>query len=240
MKHFLFVVAVGGLLLLSVSPAHASAFITITKSGKVRQNVLGEATSTQNQTTVQSAVNSAKDLADATLSIIKEGEKSLLTIQTEAGTKQENVTKLTQDIVEVEQNQSPKSIKIGKVDDSFGISQSGITALTSYPIHINTSTKTISVSTNSGDRIVSVMPDEAVETLVRANIINTISKDGQMVLGENENGELTYSIPAERRVNLFNIHTVSVEVSTVVSATNGKVLKVDQPQWLKFFGFLFS
>ncbi len=239
-KNIVFVCTV--LFLFGVStPTHASALITVTKEGKVRTNVLGDSTSVQaTAMKVTSAINNAKDLADATLSIVKQGEKSLLSIQSAQGTKQEDITKLNQDIVEIEQNQVPKSIKIGKVDDSFGISQSGITALTSFPIHIDASNKIISVATDSGERIVSVMPDDAVETLVRANIINTISQDGQMVLGESDTGELTYSIPAEREVNLFNVHTITVPVNTTVSATSGKVLKIDQPQWLKFFGFLFS
>ncbi len=205
----------------------------------MRQNVLGDSTSSGSMT-VQSTLSTARDLADATLSIIKEGEKSLLTVQTGAGTKEQDVTKLTDSIVEIEQDQGSKTIKIGKVDSNFGISQSGITALTSYPIHIDAASKTISVATNSGERIIAVMPDDALETLVRANIVNTISQDGQVVLGENENGELTYSIPAERNVNLFNIHTIAVPVNTTVSATSGKVLKIDEPQWLKVFGFLFS
>lgn len=225
----------------TASVIHAEALITVTKDGSVRSNVLGDSIDiTSGVQKVQSAVLSAKGLADATLSIVKNGEKSLLSIDSPQGSSKEDITKLTGNIVEVEQSVSPKSIKIGAIDSNFGISQSGITALTTYPIHIDASSKTISVATGSGERIIAIMPDDAVETLVRANIINTISKDGQMVLGEGENGELTYSIPAEREVNLFNIHTILVPVNTTVSATSGKVLKIDQPQWLKLFGFLFS
>jgi len=227
------------LFFLFTTSVQASSFVTVTREGKTRQNVLGDSTSVGTMT-VQSALSGARDLADATLSIIKEGEKSLLTVQTPTSTKEQDVTKLTDSIVEIEQSQGSKTIKIGKIDDNFGISQSGITALTSYPIHIDAASKTISVATNSGERIIAVMPNDALETLVRANIVNTISQDGQVVLGENENGELTYSIPAERNVNLFNVHTVAVQVNTTVSATSGKVLKIDEPQWLKFFGFLFS
>jgi len=226
-------------LLSAVSPVSA-AFLTVTKDGSVRTNVLGDATSEKGDMKVASVIASAKQVADATLSIIKDGEKSFLSIESPTGNDRKDVTSLTQDIVEIEQDDAPKTITIGKVDDNFGISQAGITALTSYPIHINAEDRTISVATGSGERIVHILPDEAVETLVRANIINVLSQDGQVVLGESDTGELTYSIPAERNINLFNIHTVQVPVNTTVSATSGKVLKIDQPKWLTLFGFLFS
>ena len=143
------------------------------------------------------------------------------------------------DLVEVEARANTNDLKIGGSDNKFTIEENGIIATTQFPITIDANKNTLSVTTNSGTRTIAILPYEAATVLMHSKLINKITGN-QINLSENSNGELQYSISGSRNINLFNVATITANINSTVSATNGDVIKVDEPQWLKFFGFLFS
>ncbi len=143
------------------------------------------------------------------------------------------------DFVEVEARANTNDLKIGGSDNKFTIEENGIIATTQFPITIDANKNILSVTTNSGTRTIAILPYEAATVLMHSKLINKITGN-QINLSENSNGELQYSISGSRNINLFNVATITANVNSTVSATNGDVIKVDEPQWLKFFGFLFS
>lgn len=150
-----------------------------------------------------------------------------------------DVTNLKESLVEVEARGDTNDLKIGSTDNKFTIEENGIKAITSFPITVDPKKDELSVTTNSGSRLVSILPYEAIVSLMRGKFIDTV-KANQISLNENSRGQLEYSVKGTKKVNLFNVASVNADVETVVSASNGEIMKINEPEWLKFFGFLFS
>ncbi len=150
-----------------------------------------------------------------------------------------NVTNSKEDLVEVEARADTNNLKISSVDNKFSIEENGITAQTQFPIIIDADKNTLSVTTKSGTRLISILPYEASTLLMRAKLINKVTNNA-INLSENEGGQLQYLVSGVKNINLFNVATITANVNSTVSATSGEILKIDEPQWLKFFGFLFS
>lgn len=150
-----------------------------------------------------------------------------------------DVTDLKGDLVDISARGDSNDIKIGQQDGKFVFYENGVSAATSYPITIDPIKNQLTLSTDSGQRILSILPYEAAISLIRAKMIDSVDNN-RMNLVENTDGQLQYVINGTRNINLFNVAKIDAKVISTVSATDGKIMKVDEPQWLKFFGFLFT
>ena len=141
------------------------------------------------------------------------------------------------DTVEVAARANSNDLKIGTNGNQFTIEENGIVANTSFPITIDPVKNELTVTTNSGSRLLSILPFEATVVLTRGKFIDNI-KDNQISLSEDSNGLLQYSINGVRNINIFNVAKVSGDVSSNVSASNGEIIKVNEPVWLRLLGVI--
>ena len=192
------------------------AIITVAPNGKILEQVLGDSTLQVKSVAEGVAVANGKiELSNAG------------TINTK------------EDLVEVEARGNSNDLKIAASGNEFNIGENGIVASTAFPITIDPVKNELSVTTSSGERVVTVLPYEAALVVKRGKFIDDINSN-QITLSEDSKGELQYLIKGERNINLFNLATIKADVSSNVSASTGEILKLDEPQWLRLFGFLFS
>ena len=203
-----------------------AVFVTINSSGVPIWHVLG----TETQITVKNVASSAYS-SDSQIALSNEGGKVSLNGM--------DVSNFKGDLVEIEARGDANDIKIGQDGGRFALSEKGIVANTDFPIIINPTKNELTLSTPTGNRLISVWPYEATLILTRAKMIDGV-KENKINLEESSNGELEYKINGEKNVNLFNIVNIKADVAATVSATTGEVLNLDEPQWLKFFGFVFK
>lgn len=218
---------------LSNNPVSA-ALVNIDNKGQVIWQVLGDSTNLPIPKPSQLEVKSVADNKAAfnnQIALTNENGKITLNGM--------DVTNLNQSLIEVEQRGNANDLKIAASGNMFNIEEQGITAQTLFPITVDPIKNELSVKTNSGDRLLSILPYEATLSVIRANIINKVNSN-QIKLAESTSGILEYSVSGIRNINLFNVAKIEVPVTSNVSASTGEILKVDEPQWLKFFGFLFS
>lgn len=150
-----------------------------------------------------------------------------------------DVTNLKETLVDVEARGSANELKIGQNNGQFTLVENGIVANTGFPITIDPVDATLTVTTPTGARLLSILPYEAILSLMRAKLIDQVNGK-QINLSETQSGELQYGVNGTRHINLFNLTKIDVDIHSSVSATTGEILKLDEPQWLKVFGFLFS
>ncbi len=219
-----------------------AALITINSKGEAIWQVLGSEVSSlsipkQGEITIKNVATSTTPPTNMEIALSQDNGKISLSVD---GQNQVNlVGSQNPDLIEIEQRGDTNELKIGSLDDKFIIQEKEIRALTSFPITINPTKNELSVKTDSGMRLISILPYEAILSLIRANIINK-TKSNDINLTESSKGELQYEINGERNINLFNLAKIDVPVTSQVSASTGEVLKVDQPTWLKILGFLFT
>jgi len=225
--------------------AHA-AVLTLTADGGVVWKVLSsesEITLVPPERTsleVKNIVDATPPPEDTVIMLEKNDGKLSLKVTGGNTPREIDVTDINQDIIEIEQGNEPQKIKILASGEDFVISQKGVFAQTSYPIQINPKSHELSVQTPSGLRYIAVLPHEAVENAVKANVLNVLSSGGKIILSEDQKGELEYTITGERVVNILKLIEFTVPVDTSVSASNGRILEINQPVWFSLIGFLFT
>lgn len=149
-----------------------------------------------------------------------------------------DVSNIKDNLVEIEARPNSNNLKIKNDNGQFNIEENGINALTSFPITIDPVKNELAVETASGTRIISVLPYEATLTLIRNKTIDNV-KDNKILLLENSKGELQYEVNGSKNFNLLNVISIKADITSLISASNGEVLEIKGPEWLKFVGFIF-
>lgn len=235
---------VAALLLGLVFPVSASAkLISIQDDGEIVWSVLSSGVDVDLEIPKSSNIEvkeaaKSKPADDAKILLQRDGEKVSMIVNTGSYEKELDVTDWEDSVIEIEERPELRQISINVVDGRFAIKQRNITALTDYPISIDTETAKLSVTTESGDRLVSVLPYDAVASLVRTRIISRVAEGGVDLVEEER--ELTYRVSGEKLLNLFNVYEHPVQMSVVVSASTGEVVEIEAPIWYKAISFLFT
>jgi hypothetical protein len=170
----------------------------------------------------------------------KEGDEIQVKMQKDGKTQVANATDYKDTLVEIEARDDTRKVKILAKDGKFILQESGLDAVTEYPVEIDATEAKIGVKAPSGLRYLEVLPYEAFQTLVKGRALDDIeSGDTAVVLTENDAGELHYVIKGEKELDL-KVYKVNVPVTATISATTGKLLTVDAPIWFKVVGFFIS
>lgn len=226
------------------SPTEANAALVHIKSGVMTVNVLGSESSLAlgipKKESLQIKDVASADASDTShVSLSQENGRFSLNVATGEGQKSMDVTDYKDSLVEIEEYDQARKIRIGIVDGKFSIMENGITAITEFPINVDPKNAQITVTAPSGVRYLAILPFEAYQGLVKARIISTIGAGVNLTISEGEKGELSYMVPGQKMINVFNLFNYPVDVNTTVSASTGEVLFVDEPIWLKVLGFAF-
>ncbi len=225
------------------TPAKAT-LLTVRESGEIVWKVLSSEDSLALNTpqreslTVKEVAVGGNIDSEKTISLLRDGDKFKLTVNSPDGEKDLDVTDISGELIEIEERPQVKKIQIGHQGDKFIIQQGDIMALTDFPIDINPTKAEISVLTQSGLRFLAVLPKDALDGVLKAKVLNKINTNGINLLEKDQ--ELTYDIDGFRTLNVFNLFNYDVPVKASVSAVNGEIIFVEQPQWLRVIGFIFS
>lgn len=157
--------------------------------------------------------------------------------------------------IEVEEGQNKSKVKIkSEANNQFRIEKDGTSALSRFPLTINLDTNGLIVNTASGQKIVTVLPDEAVKNLLRLNIVDTVETDAtttqpsvdvlpteptsgvnsvdesldtnESIEIEEEDGNLVYKIKGRSRQKLLGFYPVEIEKEATVDTITGEVVQV--------------
>lgn len=126
-------------------------------------------------------------------------------------------------------------------DNQLALTQNKIAALTNFPLSINVETKELIITTPAGQKVVTVLPDEAVQNLLATGIINNIEtlptdtaiQDQLDILTgvveiETRGDELVYKIKGNKTHFILGIIPVTTPVTAFVSTDTGQTVAKQQ------------
>lgn len=221
-----------------------ASLVFIDKDGEVIIKVLSSEDSVELEIPQRDYLE-VKDVVDempesnAKISLKKDGEEIKLNVSTSSGDKSLDVTNFRENVIEIEERAEAEKIFIGIEDGKFSIKQRGIVAQTDFEINIDPATAGLTLTTPSGLKFLSVLPRQAADSIFRSKLINKIPFGEKLEILELDGRDLAYVISGEKVVNVFNMFEYSIPVTIKVSASTGEILTIDEPSWLKIFGFLF-
>ena len=233
-----------GVLALLVFPSTAFAsLLVIDEGGQVVWKVLSEKDSIALEIPRHSFIEikkAARKEADegSRVNLTKTDDKISLVVTSNNETRELDVSGWENDLVEIEQRGEIQKIIVGVVDNKFSLEQKGIKALTDFPIEIDAKTAEFSVKTSTGNRFISVLPFEVVETLLRSKLLNKITNNEIQILEQER--ELQYVVSGEKVINVLGFFQYSVPVSASLSVSTGEILGIEAPIWYKAISFLFT
>lgn len=216
----------------------SASLITIDSKGEVILKVLSSedqlalSIPERNEIEVKEIATNTK-ASDTSISLSKKDGKMFLKV----GDKELDVTTWDEGLIEIEERGDVKRIEIAVEGEDFVVKQDGVSAKTSYPINIEPEENKLSVETTSGEIYLSVYPNEAAESALRSKYITRLP-DRQIGMTEKETGILAYEVDGEREIEMLKFIDYAVPVTVHISASTGEIVSIDQPTWLRIFGFL--
>lgn len=219
---------------LSFKKADAS-LIRVTKDGEVVKNVLSFKISDVQGVSLDNAnqEESSKPTGSDSVLLSKDDGGVYLALGGEG--KRYDINNLGGDIVEIEERDNLKPVKIITKDGKFILSQEGFDIETDKSIEIDSKSGNIFVESSLGKEFLSVLPMDAATTTLRSKYLTRIT-DASLV--SDAQGDTVYRFEGERVLKVLGFLNYSVPVSADLSISTGEIVKVNQPVWLKIVGFL--
>lgn len=148
-----------------------------------------------------------------------------------------------QELVKIVDRIDKTGIKVATEGGRLLVTRGGVGASSNFPLQIDLATNALIVTTPAGTRTVTVLPDQAVQNMLAANVISRLgaaavteaAREGQVAtvsgiiqLGLRNNVPV-YEIQGIRDFRLLGFIPISAPVTAVVSAENGQLVTTDQP-----------
>lgn len=153
---------------------------------------------------------------------------------------------------DVEDELEDDNIKLVPTSDSkLALTQNHIAALTDFPLSINVETKELIITTPAGQKVVTILPDEAVQNLLATGLINSIESPSADLTSQNQLGTLTgvveiatrdeeivYKIKGKKTQRMLGIIPVTTPVTVFVSTDTGQAVAKQQSILTNIIDFL--
>lgn len=181
------------------------------------------------------------EIRQGNLRIKFEIENGQVKVETKVKTA-ENETELEDEaedeaIKEVAKELEKAEIKVATAPGQIALVNKGVGALSSFPLSVNPTTRQLSVTTPAGSKVVAVLPQQAINNMLAAHIIdevvsekvnNNLASVPELVRLESKNGVLGYQVRGTRTHKLLGVIPIKTGVEAFVSAENGQVVESSQ------------
>lgn len=170
--------------------------------------------------------------------LVREGDKFVIKTETDEG---EEVELEEENEFKIEERLGKNEIKVATgsgEENELVFSRNGIGAATAFPLSVDLATNNLIVTTPAGSKIVTVLPDQAVQNLLIANVIDRLSGpvvaaavnqgtltglEGIIALAE-QNGLPVYEISGLSDQKLLGFIPVTIATTAQVSSETGEIL----------------
>ena len=136
--------------------------------------------------------------------------------------------------IEIEPHQDANKIKIATSGaDRLQFSRNKVGAETKFPLSVNPETNELMVDTPKGTKVVTVLPDAAVQNILMNKVIdsvdNTSSESGKTVVNLSTDGDKTvYEMRGPKNKKVFGLFPVTIQKTVTVSTDTGAIVKEDK------------
>lgn len=177
------------------------------------------------------------------LRLERRDDRVVVKLENEEGEELEVPGAEEEEILKIEQRPG-QVVRVESLGRRFVVSSGELGAQTNFPLTVNLQTNELVVNTPAGERVVTVLPDQAVQNMLAANVIDQIrglpftqavweateaaSFRELINLITTREGILAYEIPGLKNERFLGFIPVDIAKTAVVSAETGEVLQVQQ------------
>lgn len=137
---------------------------------------------------------------------------------------------------EIKDGTGEAKIKLHK-GNAFQFEQEGLRVQVQgqTPISVNPTTRELTITTPEGTKVVTTLPNQALQNLVENGVLSTQSG---INLTTDANGNPVYEINGVRYEKLLGLFTIAIDKTGQVSAQNGQIVGVSQSPLSRFLDLL--
>lgn len=131
---------------------------------------------------------------------------------------------------EIEQELLDDGIEIATSSAGVIIKKNNRRARTHFPLSINPETNELIVTTPAGVKVVTILPDQAVDNMITKSILSEVEKEEgeDSVEIETRNSELVYKIKGEKGHKFLGFIPLKTAITAFVSAQTGQLTAQEQ------------
>jgi len=139
-----------------------------------------------------------------------------------------------QEILRIREREDRSEVRIGSDNGRFVINRNQVGAVSDFPLSVDLTTNTLSVTTPAGEKQVTILPDQAVQNMLARNVIDRIVEQeaGDLAtrvrMSQKTDGTLIYEMEGEKQERLFGLVPLKFKKTAVVSAETGELLETRQ------------
>ncbi|GEM_PF-3258064 len=156
----------------------------------------------------------------------------------------ETEDKVETEVLKIKDREDKDEIKIKTKNGEFVIDRNRVGATTNFPLTVDSSTNILTVTTPSGEKQVTVLPDQAVQNMLARNVIDKILGQNAADLGsrvkmsQKSDGSLVYEVEGEKQEKLFGLMPLKFKKTAIVSVETGELLETKESFVNKLFGLI--
>lgn len=147
-----------------------------------------------------------------------------------------------QELFKIEDRLGRAGIKVATEGGKLVVARGNVGALSNFPLQVDLNTNQLIASTSAGSKILTTLPDQAVQNMLAANVISRLDPaslqqaaksggltavSGVITLGE-RNGVPIYEIAGLRDLRLLGFIPITTPVRVIVSAETGQTVAQEQ------------
>lgn len=221
---------------------------TITASGSTDRNLKKEAVLNNKVKSAEQPDRTRTDVFEggAKLRLERKDDRTIIKLEDEKGEETELPEGTENEIFKIQERADKGQIKVSTLQDKFVFSRENIGAATTFPLSVNLQTNQLTVKTPSGEKVVTVLPDQAIKNMLAANVIDQVkgipfthdvgkvatqagtALEEVIKLTTTREGILAYEIPGTKRSRFLGFINVEIQKTAVVSAETGELLGTQQ------------
>ncbi len=141
-----------------------------------------------------------------------------------------------QELFKIVDRVDKSGIKIATAGGKLLISRNNIGATSNFPLQVDLNTNQLIVTTPAGTKVVTVLPDQAVQNMLAANVISRLgapalkeaTSTAQVIQLGLKNNIPVYEIPGIKQFNLLGFIPVDRPITALVSADTGELINTEQ------------
>lgn len=145
------------------------------------------------------------------------------------------------------ENELEEEVEVASESGRHSIMKNKITATSNFPLSFDKATHQISITTPQGTRVLTTLPDQAVNVLLTKGVLSRLSQtatesartnEDSAVKIESRDNKLVYRIAGEKTYKIFGVIPVNTPVVGYVSLDSGDLVAETQPVIAKLLSLI--
>lgn len=225
---------------------------------KLKIKTKNEQTGLESETEVEAGKEKTKVKFDGIkIEVEQEGNKLVTKFKDENGKEVELEATEEAEILDKAKNElEGDDIQIATGSAELGFTQKGRRVRTNFPLSVNPATGQLFVTTPSGTKVVTILPQQAIENMIDAGVLTRTeepqnpppldaSGTAQVLSVGNASIELTevnsqptYAISGIKAQKMLGFIPVDIKIKTYVSTADGSLIKIQESLFSRILDFI--